>query len=150
MRTLSVFAVAALMVAAPSVAFAQDTSASVPENTTETSLSEMSEKLADPEFQDHAAMMSSALVNVLLELPVGPMAEAMNDATGGRSPKVDPDARVRDLAPGADELPTQISENLPRAMNMMSGMAKGVDAMLPALLDMADQMRGAMEPYKTR
>jgi len=90
-------------------------------------------------------MMGQVLVQTLLELPIGPMAEAMNRATDGKGPDIDPDAKVKDIAPNADELPAQVADKLPMAMNAMSGMSEGMQAMLPALRDMAERMRGAME-----
>jgi len=138
MRLLPAAAAALLVFAAPSAALAQDAP-----NGEE--FAEMSQKQADPEFQEQAAMMGQVLVQTLLELPIGPMAEAMNRATDGKGPDIDPDAKVKDIAPNADELPAQVADKLPMAMNAMSGMSEGMQAMLPALRDMAERMRGAME-----
>ncbi len=138
MRVLPVAAAALLVLATPTIALAQDAPAPDSE-----ALSELSHKLADPAFQDQAALMGQVLMQTLLEMPVGPMAEAMNKATGGKGPAIDPDAKVKDLAPNAEELPEQVVDKLPMAMNAMSGMAEGMQAMLPALREMAASMRGA-------
>lgn len=138
MRLLPAAAAAFLVLAAPSAALAQD-------GPSDEAFAEMSEKLADPEFQAQASMMGQVLVQTLLEMPIGPMAEAINRATDGKGPDIDPDAKVKDIAPNADELPAQIEEKLPMAMSAMSGMSEGMQAMLPALRDMAERMRGAME-----
>ncbi len=144
MRNFPILAVpvlaASLALAVPTSAMAQEAAEAAP---AKQSLTELSQKLADPAFQDQAAIMGEVMVRMLLDMPVGPMGEALNKATDGRSPAIDPDATVRDLAPGAEELPSQVSENLPKAMNAMSSMAQGMDAMLPALKDMAERM-GAM------
>lgn len=140
MRNFPILAAAALALAIPTSAMAQDAAEAAP---AKQSLTELSQKLSDPEFQDKAAIMGEVMARMLLDLPIGPMADAMHKATDGRSPAVDPDATLRDIAPGAEELPAQVSEKLPQAMNAMGSMAAGMDAMLPALKDMAERM-GAM------
>lgn len=140
MRALPV-AAALLVLAAPTFAHAQEQPAAPPE----TALSDMSEKLADPAFQNQAATMAEIFLGALLDLPVGPFAEALSTASGGEIPPIDPDTRVSDLAPEAEELPERLSDELPRAMNTMSAMAQGMEQMLPALREMADRMRIAME-----
>ncbi|WP_298471566.1 hypothetical protein [uncultured Erythrobacter sp.] len=144
MRALPIAAATLLALTTPSVAFAED----VPADAPETALAEMSRQLADPDFQAQAATIAQVLVGTLLDLQVGPLAEAVNEATGGEGPAIDPDARVRDLAPGAEDLPDEVSERLPDAMNAMSGMAEGMQTMLPALRDMAERMRASMEQVR--
>ncbi len=141
MRANPAVAAALLALVTPSLACAQD--ATTPE--VEPALAEMSQKLADPEFQAQAATMAQIVLGSLLDLKVGPLAEAMNRATDGEGPVVDPDATIRDLAPEAEALPDQVSERLPQAMNAMSAMSEGMQTMLPALRDMAARMRDAME-----
>ncbi|MEP2551194.1 MAG: hypothetical protein ABJH26_07870 [Marinomonas sp.] len=153
MRKFSIFAApvlaASLALAVPTSAMAQDAAeAATTSAPAKQSLTELSQKLADPEFQEQAAMMGEVMVRMLLDMPVGPMGDALNKATDGRSPAIDPDATVRDLAPGAEELPAQVSEKLPMAMNAMSSMAQGMDAMLPALKDMAERMSAMMKQAK--
>lgn len=146
MRALSVVAAASLALASPSIALAQDAE---PEPA-ESSLSEMTEKLSDPLFQDQAATMAAALMGAFLELPIGPMVEALDQASGGEGPDIDPDARIVDLAPEAEDLPAEVSERLPEAMSAMSSMAQGFEAMLPALREMADRMKAAVEQSELR
>lgn len=140
MRILGVAAAGLLVFAVPSAATAQDASTHDAQ-----ALTELSEKLADPAFQEQSAIMGEALMQVLLDLPVGPMAEALNKATDGRSPAIDPDATVRDLAPKAEQLPGEVGENLPVAMTALSGMTEGMAAMLPALRNMAQRMKATMD-----
>ncbi len=141
MRAYPAVAAAVLALATPSLVHAQDTAP--PE--TEPALAEISEKLADPEFQAQAAAMAQIFLGTMLDLKVGPLAEAMNRATDGEAPDIDPDATIRELAPEADELPDQVSERLPQGMNSMSAMTDGLQTMLPALRDMAARMRDTME-----
>lgn len=142
MRALPVAAAALMVLTLPSAAYAQDAASAGPDSQP---LTELSEKLADPAIQDQAAIMGEVLVQMMLELPVGPVADAMHKATDGRSPAIDPDAKLRDVAPDAEKMQGQVIEKLPLAMEKMSGMAAGMEAMLPALMNMADQMRGVME-----
>lgn len=144
MRALPIAAGTLLALATPSAVFAED----VPADAPEAALAEMSQKLADPDFQAQAATIAQVLVGTLLDLQIGPLAEAVNEATGGEGPAIDPDARVRDVAPGADDLPDEVSERLPDAMNAMSGMAEGVQTMLPALREMAARMSASMEQVR--
>lgn len=144
MRALPVAAAALLVLTTPSAVMAQETPA--PQSK---ALTELSEKLADPEFQDQANMMGQVLLQTMLELPIGPMADAMHKATDGQSPAIDPDARLRDLAPDAEALPEKFADKLPMALNAMSGMTEGMQAMLPLLRDMTQRMRGAMERKET-
>lgn len=139
-----------LALAAPSAAFAQE---SAPPDT-HTALAQMSETLADPEFQAQASVMAQVMMSTMLDLKVGPLAEAVQnmrrsepglDEDEPGEAAIDPDARLRDLAPGAEDLPEQIAERVPEAMNAMSGMSEGLQTMLPALMAMAEQMRGSFE-----
>jgi hypothetical protein len=146
MRALPVAAAALMVLSLPAAASAQD---AVDAPNTQP-LTELSEKLADPAFQGQAAIMGEVLVQMMLELPVGPMADAMSKATDGRSPTIDPDAKLRDVAPDAERLQGQVADKLPLAMEKMSSMASGMEAMLPALMTMADRMRGVMEQRTAR
>ncbi len=150
MRAYPLVAAAALALATPSVAFAQD---ALPPDT-DAALTEMSERLADPEFQAQASVVAQVLVGSMLDMKVGPLAEAMRDMRrslpnagddDSDTLDIDPDARLRDLAPNADELPEQMAERVPQAMSAMSGIGEGLRTMLPALLSMAEQMRGSFE-----
>ena len=120
-------------VAIPVPAFAQDAADAE-------GLSQMAEQMGDPARQQEMAMMMEAVAEIMLDLPIAPMAEAMAQATGRDPAKVDPDMTLRKVAPDAGRLPRDIAENTPRAMQAMSGMARGFEAMLPALRQMAKQV----------
>ena len=80
---------AVLAAAAPLPALAQDAGPSP--------LKDAAEGMADPATQQQAGMMAAMLVGALLEMPVGPLAEAVVQMGGTSASDIDPDARVRDL-----------------------------------------------------
>ena len=131
----SLLAPVALIAAAalPASAFAQDAADAE-------GLSHMAEQMGDPARQQEMAMMMEAMTEIMLDLPIAPMAEAMAQATGRDPGSVDPDMTLRKVAPDAGRLPRDIADNTPRAMQAMSGMARGFERMLPALRQMAEQM----------
>ncbi|KWV91713.1 hypothetical protein [Erythrobacter sp. YT30] len=141
MRASLLAAAATFALAAPSAAFAQ--AAAVDDS--EAAISELSEQLSDPVFQDQMSAVASIFISSLLELEIGQFAAAVDEATGGEGPEIDPDARIRDIAPEAEELPDKVADNLPKAMNAMSAMSSGMADMLPALQAMADRMKDAFE-----
>lgn len=144
MRALPAVAAVVLAFAMPSIAHAEE----LPTDNPEVDLAELSDKLADPNVQAHAAAMVQVLMGHMLDLEIGPLADAMNRATEGRGPDIAPDARIRDLATEAEDMPQEFAERLPDAMNSMSAMADGMGQMIPSLLEMADRMREAMEQVR--
>ncbi|MEL7198221.1 MAG: hypothetical protein AAGL10_07890 [Pseudomonadota bacterium] len=141
MRALSAACAISLALAAPSAALAQE---AIPD-ASEAAISELSEKLADPEFQDQLSAIAQVVMSSMLDLEIGPIANAMSETTGADGPDIDPDARIRDIAPDAEEIPETVAEKLPQAMNSLSIMSEGMAEMLPALKAMAKRMRGAFE-----
>lgn len=125
--------------AAPLPAFAQDSDAPVDSG----AMSEMAERLSDPEQQHKMAMMVRAMSEILLDMPLAPMMEAMSEVAGEEAPAVDPDTTLRSMAPAADRVPEEIERNLPRAMEAMGKMAEGMDKMAPAMRRMAERMKEA-------
>lgn len=109
----------------------------------ESQLGELSDKLSDPATQEQLAETVATLSEVLLDLPLAPMMEAVAEATGEDPERVDPDATLRSMAPEAERVPDEIADRLPQMMGMMAGMAKGMEAMLPALRQMAERMEVA-------
>ena len=141
MRAITAACAISLALAAPSAVLAQE---AVPDSS-EAAISELSEKLADPEFQDQLSAIAQVVMTSMLDLEIGPIANAMNEATGAEGPEIDPDARIRDIAPEAEDIPEDLAEKLPQAMNSLSIMSEGMAEMLPALRAMAERMRGAFE-----
>lgn len=140
MRALPAVAAAAFALAMPSLAHAEEPPTAAPE----AKLAELSDKLADPNIQAHAAEMVRVLMGHMLEIEIGPLVDAMNRATDGRGPDIPSDARLRDLAPEAEDMPEEFAERLPEAMNSMSAMAEGMGQMIPALAEMAERLSGVM------
>jgi hypothetical protein len=138
-----VAAVAVLALLAPLPAAAQDAP--------DPALNELSDRLSDPVEQQKLAAMVGALGEVLMQLPVGQLAEAMErsapEAMGDAVPKIAPDATLRDLAgrDGAQKMQAEISDKVPMMMGMMAGLVEGLDAMRPALRDMAKTMNGQLQ-----
>ncbi|RDC60492.1 hypothetical protein HME9302_01700 [Alteripontixanthobacter maritimus] len=59
---------------------------------------------------------------------------------------LDRDTTLRGLAgPDADNMPGELAEELPRAMDAMADTAKGFAAMLPALREMGRDRRRTLE-----
>lgn len=106
---------------------------------------EIAAKLNDPMTQFAIAGMLSAMSKALLEMPVAPMVEAVERASGKRVGGLPRDARLADLA-GADhdQVREQIVEHVPRAMAAMGAMATAAQAMAPELERMARTMRESL------
>jgi hypothetical protein len=102
------------------------------------------DRLGDPETQQQLATTIATLSEILLDLPLAPLANAVADAGVDLAEEVPADATLRQLAPEAEQVPDQIAENLPRAMTAMASMAQGIEAMMPALRDMAERMKDAL------
>ena len=109
-------------------------------------LSEMSAKLADPEFQGALAGMMQAMAGAMLDMKMAPLAKAA-EAMGDRkmSRRIGPETTLRDMA-GRDgaRMERELGEKLPQAMTAMSGMAGAMEAMLPQLEAMARKMGDQM------
>ncbi|QFT76739.1 hypothetical protein [Erythrobacter sp. THAF29] len=141
MRAFPAAAAAMLAFAMPSVAQAEEPPVEAPE----AELAELSNKLADPNIQAHAAAMVQVLMGHMLDLEIGPFVDAIDRATDGSGPDVPSDARLRDLAPEVEDMSEEFADRVPEAMNSMSAMADGMGQMIPSFLELADRMRQAME-----
>ncbi|MBX7481978.1 hypothetical protein [Qipengyuania qiaonensis] len=125
----------------PAPAFAQDYApeASAP-------LADLGEQMRDPARQREMALMLQAMTEVLLDMPVAPLAQAAADMAGETAQDIDPELTLRQIAPDAGRVSEEVARNVPRAMQAAGSMAEGVAAMAPMLRDMADRMRAAMPP----
>ena len=140
MRRFVISAVLLGGLAAPVPALAQDAEAPAESG----AMSEMAERLSDPEQQQKMAMMVRAMSEILLDMPLAPMMEAMSEIAGDEAPEVDPDATLRSIAPASDRVPEEIERNLPHAMEAMGRMAEGIEKMAPAMRHMAERMKDAL------
>ena len=109
-------------------------------------MEEMTDRMSDPVEQEKMAAMVNVMGQVLMELPVGPLLDAVAQMPGADVPQVEEGATMRDLAgPDADRLPGEISEKVPMMMGMLSGMLEGLSAMRPVLEGMAETMESRIE-----
>ena len=146
MRRLIFSALVATAVAVPAPLLAQDDPGAIDSlelEETQADFSVMAERFRDPEQQRQMALMLRTMSEVLLDLPLAPLMEAVGEVAGEDAPHVDPDATLRTLSPQADRVPEEIEKNLPRALDAMGSMANAMEAMMPALRDMAERMKNA-------
>ena len=113
---------------------------------------ELGEKLADPAMQEQIATTVTVMSEILLDLPLAPLAKSLAEAGVESADRIPRDATLRKLAPGAERVPEELAENLPRMMNAMAALSKGLEEMRPALEEMADRMKEALpeHPYDER
>lgn len=112
----------------------------------ERQLGEVSRQLGNPETQEAMAAVLSAMTRAMLQMDVsalGNAAEAMGDKHGAR--KFRKGTTLADLA-GRDarDLPQDIRRKAPAVMGAMAGMAGAMEAMLPELAKVAEQMKQAL------
>lgn len=119
---------------------AQETSAPAPEAG---ALADMAQQMQDPERQRELAMVAQTMAEVLLDLPIAPLAKAAAEMAGEEARQIDPDLTLRKLAPEAGELSGEIGRNAPRAMQAAGTLAGALAAMAPTLREMAEQMARA-------
>lgn len=147
---LSVLPVA-LLAAANTPAMAQD---AAPADEA-TDASDIAATLRDPQVQATATATAAILGEVLLDLPVGPLVQAMDEAvdrlaeeTGTEAPartEVAPDATLRDmLGPKGDKVATELATRVPQAMDAAADMAGAVEEMRPALEELGERMKRAL------
>lgn len=116
---------------------------------------DLSETLRDPQVQATATATVAILGEVLLDMPVGPLVEAMDEAvdklareTGTETPPrkdVDPDATLRDmLGPDGDRVSVELAERVPQAMDAAAGMTGAIEAALPKLKEAAERMKRSL------
>ena len=141
MRTIAVSALLAAL-AAPVPAMAQDR--------TEEDAARIAETLRDPVLQQSVAAGMAAASEALLDVPLAPLARAVAEAAGEDPRDVDPDMTLRSVSPEAQDVPAEIHDKLPRVMGAMAGMAGGFSEMIPALREMAERMKDAVEEARPR
>ncbi|AXK41613.1 hypothetical protein [Erythrobacter aureus] len=107
-------------------------------------LAALGEQMHDPERQRDMALMLRAMTEVLLDMPIGPLAEAAAEMAGEDVRPIDPDMTLRQMTPEADRIGDEVSRNVPRAMQAAGSMAEGLAAMTPLLREMAERFREAM------
>ncbi|MCA1662173.1 MAG: hypothetical protein LC648_08495 [Novosphingobium sp.] len=110
----------------------------------ESGTSRMAEKMNDPATQRAMAAAVAAASEAMLDIPLEPLvraAEAMGDRRTARRMR---GARLRDVAPEAEDMPRELAHKLPAMMGAMGGMAVAMEEMAPALKAMAKEMGARM------
>ncbi|MBQ94284.1 MAG: hypothetical protein CL510_00365 [Actinobacteria bacterium] len=107
-------------------------------------LAGLGEQMHDPERQRDMALMLRAMTEVLLDMPIAPLAEAAAEMAGEDARPIDPDMTLRQMTPEADRIGEEVARNVPRAMQAAGSMAEGLAAMTPLLREMAERFREAM------
>ena len=104
-------------------------------------LSDLGEQMRDPAYQRDMALMLQAMTEVLLDMPVAPLAQAAAEMADKETRDIDPDLTLRRMVPQADRAGEEVARVVPRAMQAAGSMAEGLAAMTPLLRDMATRMR---------
>ena len=104
-------------------------------------LSDLGEQMRDPAYQRDMALMLQAMTEVLLDMPVAPLAQAAAEMAEEEARDIDPDLTLRRMVPQADRAGEEVARVVPRAMQAAGSMAQGLAAMTPLLRDMAARMR---------
>ena len=145
-RTLTALAAAPLLVTA-TPSSAQDIYLDEPP-LAEESLDRMGDALSDPVRQQELATSLAVVTEILLDLPLAPildpLAQAAAQTTGEPVRRIDPDTTLRRMAPDAGRVSAEIQDKLPRTMQGIGTMSGAVSRMMPALRDMAAQLRAAI------
>lgn len=118
----------------------------VPRNDAAAELLSMGDKLSDPDMQDDVADMAMQMGVMLMQLPVGKFAAAIEKARPGTMKNApDADATLADLAgPDAENIPSMLGEHSRSAMTMMSGFASVFASIMPEFEKFGRQMENAM------
>lgn len=112
---------------------------------------EMADKMGDDDMQNSIAGMVERMAAMMMKLPVGEFAAAIEEARPGSVKNPIPkDASLADLAgDDAQHIPEKMGEQSRMAMNMMSGFARVFAKMMPEFEDMARDMADEMTDEMT-
>jgi hypothetical protein len=140
----------ALTAALSIIAFAAPLSAHAQDRETEDAAADIEHTLGDPAMQDAVADGMAAASQAMLDVPLAPLARAVAAAAGEDPRAIDPGMTMRSVSPSAADVPNRVREAAPRMMGAMAGMAGGFAAMMPALREMAERMRDAVDVAERR
>jgi hypothetical protein len=108
---------------------------------------DIARRLSDPRNQIGATVAMTAFVETLLNMNIEPMRRAL-DATGSdAAADLPPDARLRDVVPGADRLPGEIGRRVPQTMGAAAGMAGAIEDMIPEFKATYRRMKSALPKH---
>jgi hypothetical protein len=135
-------------IAAPALPFAD---APVDDGDTAQDMERMADVMANPKMQDSVAHMVEGMTNMMLHLPVGQFAEAIEKARPGSMKKrIRSDATLADLA-GRDgkNLPEKLGKESRAMMVMMGGFTKAFATMLPEFEKIGKEMEAGFKQAST-
>lgn len=104
--------------------------------------------LGDPVRQQALARTLSTMSDVILDMPLAPIARPLAEAAGQDPRAIDPDTTLRQMAPGAGEVSGAIRHDLPRAMDRMAQMSDAIARLAPALQAAAREFADALPPQQ--
>ncbi|WP_394270537.1 hypothetical protein [Qipengyuania sp.] len=102
--------------------------------------------LSDPARQAQLARTLRVLGEVMLDLPLAPLADAAAQIAGEDGPAIPPGTTLRSMAPEASRLPELAERATPRALDALAALAETLDAMAPALRDLSAQLEDTAPP----
>lgn len=140
MRSIAALCLAAALLA-PHPAAAQDAAPPPDEG-----LARIDEALSDPARQEQIAQTLRVLGEIVVDMPLAPLADAAAKIAGEDARDLPPGATLRSIAPEASRLPEQLERNAPRALAAMGSLAEALEKMMPALRDMARRLEEAAPP----
>ena len=80
-------------------------------------LGDLSHQLRDPERQREMKLMMQAMTEVLLDMPIAPLAQAAADMAGEKAQDIDPALTLRQMAPEAGRVGGDMMRSLLRAVD---------------------------------
>ncbi len=118
----------------------------------EAEMRNLAERLDNPAMQADVALMAEKLGTVMMQMPVGKFAAAIEKAQPGiMKHHMREDAVLADIAgPDAGHIPAMLGEQSRSAMTMMSGFAQVFASMMPQLKKMGAEMQTAMADVKMK
>lgn len=129
---------AAALAALATPVYAQDASAD------EAALADMAAQMRDPVRQQDIALMLQTMTEIMLDMPIAPLAQAAAEMVGEQAERIDPDTTLRKMVPQAGRVSAEIGRNAPRAMAAASTMVEAMAKMTPMMRAMAERMAQAL------
>ena len=118
----------------------------------DSSINDVADKMSDPAMQYGVAATVERATAAMMNVPVGPLAEAIEQARPGTvNRRIRRDTTVGDLA-GRDAayLPEELADRSRDMMGMMGGFARAMSAMMPGLERMSREMEESFRTAKAQ
>lgn len=112
--------------------------------------SDMADKMGDPLVQDGVSRTVERMVGAMMNMRVGPLAEAIEDARPGTvNRRIRRDSTVGDLAGrNADYLPERLGDESREMMGMMGGFARAMATMMPEFERLGRELKDSVRVAK--